>query len=930
MAGTLLLSILGLASLPLAAFEPGPRLAWQESETRAVCAGVYGRVRKLSDGSLMLAYSDGPSCQVRRSTDGGRSFGAAVIVASDTGYDDTNAELIELGNGCLLFGYNCRPQAASQGRLSYQIRTRLSRDFGATWEAPVIAYEAGKTGDVGCWEPVFLQLPSGKVLLFFANEAPFPDNTDQEIGMLGSDDQGASWKDYRRIAYRARYRDGMPVPALLADGQTLACAIEDNGLVPGNFKPTLLTTTLSDLWTSGALDASSPKRWGALRSDVLPPAYTTCAAPYLAVLPDGSTVLSIQGDEGRTSSVSMPRVYLGSSAAKDFHSASIPFPWLPSTATGLWNSLTVLDEDTVALVSSVAGVPTSFGNEALWLSKARVLRPLRAQRRPDSLPHPSATAPWPAFAGAKPPLFIGSDRGASLTADAAWDDTQLHVRLRVTGSPSDPTAASCRLEIYLDPQNLNTSAVVAGLRRYGVRAAVTTPETWQGSASGWATASGSLATVSTAGDASGYTALLSIPWSELGGRPALGSGWGLHLRMADSSQGSTRYQDLGDDNPDRPATWFQVSLEDDQGPPQLLLQPLSQTLSEGKDLTLSVQAGGYGPFTYTWTRDGSIIPGATEANLTLSGLTQSETGNYVVIVGNPSGNTQSIPARVSLAEGVHSGLANLSTRALVNRDSSVLIAGFVVSGSSPRRLLVRGIGPALASTFTSLFKADEVAHDTEISVYSGSSVIASDDNWSAQPIAEAIGSAASGVGAFALPSGSLDASLVLSVGPGAYTAILRSKDGTPRIGLVELYDLDDPGRARLTNLSSRGFVSPGKGLMISGLSVRGEARRFLIRGIGPGLTALLPELFPAGSVLADPKLRIVDSSGTVVASNDNWQDSDSTLGTLMQAAGAFALPVLSRDSALAVTLPDGNYTALVEDRNEGSGIALVEIYDLNP
>jgi len=926
----LLLGTLGLASLPLPAFEPGPRLAWQEAETHAVCAGVYGRVRQLSDGSLMLAYSDGPSCQVRRSTDGGRSFGAAVIVANDTGYDDTNAELIELGNGCLLFGYNCRPQAASQGRLSYQIRTRLSRDFGATWETPVIAYEAGKTGDVGCWEPVFLQLPSGKVMLLFANEAPFPDSSDQEIGMLVSDDQGASWKDYRRISHRARYRDGMPVPALLADGQTLACAIEDNGLVPGNFKPTLLTTALSDLWSSGALDASSPKRWGALRSDVLPPAYTTCAAPYLAVLPDGTTVLSIQGDEGRTSSVSMPRVYLGSPAARDFHSASIPFPWLPSSATGLWNSLTVLDADTVALVSSVAGVSTSYGNEALWLSKARVLRPLRAQRRPDSLPQASALSPWPEIAGAKPPLFVGSDRGASLGADAAWNDTQLFVRLRVTGAPSDPTAASCRVELSLDVQNLNTSTVVAGQRRYGVRASAITPDTWQGSASGWTSVSGSLATVSTAGDASGYTALLSIPWTELGGRPSPGSGWGLHLRLADTSQGSTRYQDLGDDNPDKPASWFQVSLEDDKGPPQFLTQPLSQTLTEGRSLTLTAQAGGYGPFAYAWTHNGVPIPGATEASLTLSGLTRADAGTYVVNVSNPSGSTQSNPALISLAEGVHAGLANLSTRALVNRDSSVLIAGFVVSGSSPRRLLVRGIGPALASTFTSLFKADEVAHDTGISVYSGSSVIASDDDWSAQPLADAVGRAASGVGAFALPSGSLDAGLVLSVGPGAYTAILRSKDGTPRIGLVELYDLDDPGTARLTNLSSRGFVSPGKGLMISGLSVRGEARRFLIRGIGPGLTALLPELFPAGSVLPDPQLRIVDSSGTLVASNDNWQDGDASLGALMQASGAFALPALSKDAALAVTLPAGNYTALVEDRNGGPGIALVEIYDLNP
>jgi len=117
--------------------------------------------------------------------------------------------------------------------------------------------------------------------------------------------------------------------------------------------------------------------------------------------------------------------------------------------------------------------------------------------------------------------------------------------------------------------------------------------------------------------------------------------------------------------------------------------------------------------------------------------------------------------------------------------------------------------------------------------------------------------------------------------------------------------------------------------MISGLSIRGESRRFLIRGVGPGLNALFPELFPAGSFLPDPQLRVIDSTGALIASNDNWQDSDTSLGSLMQASGAFGLPTLSKDAALAVTLPAGNYTALVEDRNGGSGIALVEIYDLN-
>ena len=138
---------------------------------------------------------------------------------------------------------------------------------------------------------------------------------------------------------------------------------------------------------------------------------------------------------------------------------------------------------------------------------------------------------------------------------------------------------------------------------------------------------------------------------------------------------------------------------------------------------------------------------------------------------------------------------------------------------------------------------------------------------------------------------------------------------------MEDYDLDTGGSGKLVNISARAKVGLGADVLIPGLVIQGNApKRVLVRAAGP---ALLP--MGVDTALLDPVLEIKTLSGTVVASNDNWNTADAAT---MSAAGAFAFVPGSKDAALVITLPAGAYTALVAGVNGATGIGLIEIYEL--
>jgi hypothetical protein len=134
-------------------------------------------------------------------------------------------------------------------------------------------------------------------------------------------------------------------------------------------------------------------------------------------------------------------------------------------------------------------------------------------------------------------------------------------------------------------------------------------------------------------------------------------------------------------------------------------------------------------------------------------------------------------------------LINISSRAFVGSGDGVLIAGFYIAGSGVEQVLVRGIGPALGG-----FGVSGTLARPQLAVYdSGGNVLAANAGWSTDPRAAQIAATAAAVGAFALPDGSADASVLLDLPGGGYTAQVSGAGGTTGNGMVEVYEVPPPG-----------------------------------------------------------------------------------------------------------------------------------------
>jgi hypothetical protein len=309
----------------------------------------------------------------------------------------------------------------------------------------------------------------------------------------------------------------------------------------------------------------------------------------------------------------------------------------------------------------------------------------------------------------------------------------------------------------------------------------------------------------------------------------------------------------------------------------------------------------------------------------LTGAVNPVTGFMTgTISGGPGGNI--IAARVSggtFSDGV---LTNISTRGQVGTGSNVMIAGFVVGGTVPKQLLVRASGPTLAS-----FGVSGAIKTTELQIYSGTAVVASNTGWSSTPAnAAAVSAADSQAGAFPYPNGSADSALVGSFAPGNYTAMVSGQGTNTGIGLVEVYDLDayTPfSTKKLINISTRGSVGTGADVLIGGFNIDGVApKRLLIRGAGPALSAL-----NVSGALATPYLQLVDAqTGAVIRDNFSWQTGNdgALISGAEQSTGAFSFASGSADSAMLIVLPPGTYTVILSGAQSATGTALVEIYEV--
>lgn len=250
----------------------------------------------------------------------------------------------------------------------------------------------------------------------------------------------------------------------------------------------------------------------------------------------------------------------------------------------------------------------------------------------------------------------------------------------------------------------------------------------------------------------------------------------------------------------------------------------------------------------------------------------------------------------------------------VGGGENVGIGGFIITGTAPKHVVIRGIGPSLTRFG---FSESEVLNDPYLEVNGpGSFGTIVNNNWRDSQEAQL---KADGLA----PTNDREAAIDATLPPGAYTAIVRANDGTPinGISLIEVYDLDTGAASRLANLSTRAFVGTGSNVVIAGFVLGGNDGdgRVVIRGLGPSLSEL-----GVSNPLQDPTLELRDNNGTLVVSNDNWMDDPSQASEITAAGLA---PNDSRESAIAANLRPGLYTATMSGLNNTTGVGLVEVYD---
>jgi YVTN family beta-propeller protein len=276
-----------------------------------------------------------------------------------------------------------------------------------------------------------------------------------------------------------------------------------------------------------------------------------------------------------------------------------------------------------------------------------------------------------------------------------------------------------------------------------------------------------------------------------------------------------------------------------------------------------------------------------------------------------------------------SHLNNISTRAFVQTGDNVVIGGFIVQGIQPKRVIIRAIGPEL----TQYGVPNALANPTLELHDSMGNLIASNDNWMSTIIGGIITTnqlsdiQSSGH----VPTDGRESAIVAELPPGNYTAIVRGVNDITGVGLVEVYDLSADANSILGNISTRSSVQTRDNVMIGGFIVQGtQPKTVIVRAIGPELGDP-PYNIPGA--LANPTLELHDHTGRLIASNDDWQHTiiggTITRDQVRDITNSGLAPADPSESAIIAELPAGNYTAIVRGVNDTTGVALVEVYDLD-
>lgn len=356
------------------------------------------------------------------------------------------------------------------------------------------------------------------------------------------------------------------------------------------------------------------------------------------------------------------------------------------------------------------------------------------------------------------------------------------------------------------------------------------------------------------------------------------------------------------------------------GQPSIAAQPRSEVVATGAMLVLTTRVAQPAGCTYQWYLDGAPIAGATDSSYVVEAAGEADAGSYTCVVTNASSSVSTLPATVTVQSTSDPGhLINLSVLT-----QSPVTVGFVTGGAGDEPLLLRASGPALSG-----FGVADVMANPDLVLYQGQASIGSNSNWNLN--AGAVTAAETATGAFPFAAGSLDAAIVTSLPGGSYSFIISGANGTANATtLAEVYD-DSPGpfasaQAHLINLSCLNQVASG-GTFTGGFVVGGStAETVLVRASGPALSA-----FGVQGVLPNPQLALhatINGADTVLAGNAGWGGNPAIAAA---AAAVQAFPytdAASADSAVLLTLPPGNYSAVVTSPSAASGACLIEVYDV--
>lgn len=340
---------------------------------------------------------------------------------------------------------------------------------------------------------------------------------------------------------------------------------------------------------------------------------------------------------------------------------------------------------------------------------------------------------------------------------------------------------------------------------------------------------------------------------------------------------------------------------------QISAQPVSKIVALSGELVLSVDATGEGKLSYQWKKNGVLIPGATSSTLSLKGATADFAGSYTCVVTGSAGAVETSAAVITVAEA--GKLSALAVRSICGEGDKLLIVGYVLDGSSKKKILVRGLGPNLLKQgVTSGYLEDP---SIRVFALSGQEIAANDD-WDGDPsldFSEPLG------------RGTKDAAISVNLDPGVYSATVFDTKNRAGDAMLEIFDsgvfTKEVSTTRFSALSLRVQLDVGQ-TIIPGIVVSGPGpRKLVIRVLGPSLALMDSSL----AVHPDPRLAVYSGNQRILE-NDNWSgENGSSIGLL-------SFPSGSKDAVIIADLQPGPYSIHVFGNGTKGGLVLVEIYEM--